>query len=1344
MRRIALLGLWLSLSPAYAQTAEGSPRAKRSWERAYLLSRAGDAFAHERLADAEKLFRSVLRLEPDDETALRHLAAIAQKRNDRASALAWLTRAARAHPKSFAVRHELGGVLLSLGRPAQAVEHFKAALELKSNSLDAWINYGDCLSLTGKRAEAIDAYQRGLKVSPDSAWAHRQLGYALLDLHRFAEALPHLERAQKEYPKEADLQLALGHAHNEQGNDASALNAYRQFTALNPKSGLGHLFEGNVLDRMGHFVEAERAYSRAIRLAPRDPLPKVHLGNLYRRRGLNREARAHYQMALKAKPDFVWALAQLGFLALEEGADAEAQKLLRRAFRIAPENADVAVALGDLFQAQGKLDQAESYYRRVLSKDAGHLGARVKLGDVMRRRGQFAEALSHYRTAVRGHPKSAWAQISLGDCQRQLGQLADAKASYQEALRIDPESLWGKRQMAFVLFDLGEDEESLRLLTSLLPALDSEVDVHLTLGHLRRRAQANAQALAHYQRAAEVAPMHARARLFVADLKRALGDFPAAIEGYRAALSLDPKLLDAWVLLGDAAKTQAEVLAQKEPDSPRHAEHLMLAREAYEKAIELDPSAPWPKRQLGFLAFDAGDHALAESLLTAAKGPYAGDVEIPLTLGHVLRLRGAHPQALGFYREAVALAPKDERPRVFAGQSLRELGRYGEALEELKQAVSLAPESGWAWLQLAFTQLAGRDPSSALASVSRAATLAPSDRDAWLFYGKLKHRQRDFEEAVSAYRRAVLLSPNHAPARRALASALLDRRGPNDLEEAREEIEQVLPLLEQDAFTHLIAGHLYAHRFATLKEPRPLGANVPAHLAWVEAKQRAVGHFVRALELSPDDRATRVSVAQGLYNLEENGRAEEALAPLLDGNRTHCPKNEWELQWESPDSVRAAGSQSPEELSALEETQLTAVAFLISGDLYARKGHETTSRLAYACSIALWKDNPEAHLRLGLAYETAGLMRLAEEHYLMALALRKEQPQAKAGLERLRKEGGHPVGPIRASGELAIRSDPLPPEVQARHAKALQLAGEESARRLLTVPRTVSVAAAISHQPERFPRFDLQYAYLWGQNASLTESAIFEDSQGHALTAQAIGSTSISNDRRAELRYQGQYRLLWNSLPSRSEVRHLAAASARLTQIHWGSIEGLLGIDRGDFRLAPEVSADTASTSGFWGFRFAPVLRHLRLEGSVAYRGQVDWLSPSSRTLWTHALETEGLARRDRLLWGGEARLATTSDSLELPDELSPSAWSTSLAGKVGFVFTGYTWAIGRVGIANVLGEPQFDQLRIGFEGTHRFLSSTAGGTGSGLTLSLSFESRFSYQLAAASHLVSASLSFAR
>src|SRR5262245_10687993 len=85
-----------------------------------LLSQAKDAFAANQYDKAEKAYRDVLRLAPDDPVALRQLGFIYYDQGQIPQAYSLLKKAAELQPEDLELQLKLGTTLLSGGQQAQA------------------------------------------------------------------------------------------------------------------------------------------------------------------------------------------------------------------------------------------------------------------------------------------------------------------------------------------------------------------------------------------------------------------------------------------------------------------------------------------------------------------------------------------------------------------------------------------------------------------------------------------------------------------------------------------------------------------------------------------------------------------------------------------------------------------------------------------------------------------------------------------------------------------------------------------------------------------------------------------------------------------------------------------------------------------------------------------------------------------------------------------------------------------------------------------------------------------------------------------------------------------------
>jgi predicted Zn-dependent protease len=87
------------------------------------------------------------------------------------------------------------------------------------------------------------------------------------------------------------------------------------------------------------------------------------------------------------------------------------------------------------------------------------------------------------------------------------------------------------------------------------------------------------------------------------------GRFPVAQRQLDRVLAITPRDPIAHTYYGDLHRLQA----QRAREADRKAEHARLALASYEKAVELDATAPEPHRQLGFLYYQQKDNAKAKA-----------------------------------------------------------------------------------------------------------------------------------------------------------------------------------------------------------------------------------------------------------------------------------------------------------------------------------------------------------------------------------------------------------------------------------------------------------------------------------------------------------------------------------------------------------------------------------------------------------------------------------------------------------------------------------------------------------------------------------------------------------
>ncbi len=192
--------------------------------------------AHQRQGQpekAEKVFRGILKRNPDNIDALDLLGWLKYESGSHREALDLLKKAndldTRLGPKLKTARNTLiGQSLTSLCRYDEAAIAFKKALEFDPESAVTLTNLGTAYLKAGDARSAAKYLFRALEVDESMMPAINNLGVALRLLNRTGAAAKLFRRATRLHPEKADLWFNLGNAFKDLGRLSNAVNAYKE------------------------------------------------------------------------------------------------------------------------------------------------------------------------------------------------------------------------------------------------------------------------------------------------------------------------------------------------------------------------------------------------------------------------------------------------------------------------------------------------------------------------------------------------------------------------------------------------------------------------------------------------------------------------------------------------------------------------------------------------------------------------------------------------------------------------------------------------------------------------------------------------------------------------------------------------------------------------------------------------------------------------------------------------------------------------------------------------------------------------------------------------------------
>ena len=181
--------------------------------------------------------------------------------------------------KDHKVFSNYGIILKDLGKSREAEILLRKAIELKPNSVDAYLNLGTILKDLGKLKEAEKLTRKAIDLNPNLAKAYLNLGIILEKLREFKEAELSTRKAIDLNPDLAEAYLNLGIILQKLREFKEAEISTRKAIELNSNLVEAHLKLGEILFESGKIEESSIVEWNAIKMNPLNGFLKSYREN---------------------------------------------------------------------------------------------------------------------------------------------------------------------------------------------------------------------------------------------------------------------------------------------------------------------------------------------------------------------------------------------------------------------------------------------------------------------------------------------------------------------------------------------------------------------------------------------------------------------------------------------------------------------------------------------------------------------------------------------------------------------------------------------------------------------------------------------------------------------------------------------------------------------------------------------------------------------------------------------------------------------------------------------------------------------------------------------------------
>ena len=163
--------------------------------------------------------------------------------------------------------YALGVAMAGRGHVDEAMTHYRKALEIMPDYVEAHNNLGLALAGRGHVDEALTHYRKALEIKPDFVDALYNLGNTLAGRGQVDEAMAHYRKALKIRPDFVDALNNLGNVLGSCGQVDAAIAHYRKALEIKPDYIPAHINLGDALAGCERLSEALEHYQKALDLA---------------------------------------------------------------------------------------------------------------------------------------------------------------------------------------------------------------------------------------------------------------------------------------------------------------------------------------------------------------------------------------------------------------------------------------------------------------------------------------------------------------------------------------------------------------------------------------------------------------------------------------------------------------------------------------------------------------------------------------------------------------------------------------------------------------------------------------------------------------------------------------------------------------------------------------------------------------------------------------------------------------------------------------------------------------------------------------------------------------------
>jgi len=742
--RIAVFGFIGIIAACAMLGCFGSPAEKA----AQLKEQAQTYYEQGRYQEASIEYQAALQHDATNADAMYGLAKCLYKMGEYLEYKKTLVRVMKIDPVHAGAGAALGNLYWAAGRYNDALELAKKILNSNNNLPALKKLEARSLAALGRLDEARTAWAEVLDAEADEQ-AYIEAASFEAYLGNVDEARARIKAGLEKSPKSVSLLLGLADLESLTGSFEAAETALLQAEELNSEDVKVLLARAKVLVRKNKVDEALAGLDAAQARFTEDSAKSIEFAlgrsDLLMSLGAIEDARAVLKAELERNPEDPELSAAMANILLLSGDTDAARQYLPSAKEASesPRTKGVTLLEARLYLLEGRSNWALAVLENLAASGDMSVDVQFLYAKALAQEGKWAKARDIYSRILKRVPDHFFARLD-------MAELLEVQHYYDEAVETLKEIKLPWRShprvqllLARILLEKGDVSQARKLAELFLKKAPESISVLLLIGDVEKASKHPEKAMAHYVKAAELAPKATAPIFSIAQLYESQGELKKAIAALEEHLkntespmaynrladlqikdgalggalgSLDrsiiiepnywfSRLLRARVFLVSKEESKAilelEETIRLNPDRPE-AYNLLAdiyikkgnparAEEEYKRLLDRNSGEPVTCNNLASLYLEQGriDEALKYASASFAGAPNSGPTLD--TLGWAYKLAGQHKKADFFLTKAKSLLPGEPAILFHWAVNKLDLEARAEAKKALEAVVAAAP-----------------------------------------------------------------------------------------------------------------------------------------------------------------------------------------------------------------------------------------------------------------------------------------------------------------------------------------------------------------------------------------------------------------------------------------------------------------------------------------------------------------------------------------------------------------------------------------------------------------------------------------------------------------------------